>query len=352
MKNYIVALFVVALAGCGVQRSLPAMQAAPDVSNAFFAPRTLPVTPFNAPASVFPNVATTEPTGIRDGLVTATVSLQGGATMGGLYLVKGKKWAQLNYPNASSTAAYGPRVWPGGYYVVGSYKKNGVNGDSGFVYDSSTKTFKTVNAPKALCKPKACNYTIAHSVYGTKNYLMVGNYDAVVPPPANAAAAAPVSGHAFLYDSKNAKFSTIDVPNTASTTAYGIWIDGPVIAIAGGYADKTGTHAYVRDLGGKHFVKYDYPKTALTHFEGITGAGGAGNYNVIGDYTAVKGGKSIAYGFFLEIRNWKVFLQPVVIGALSANSVQSRTVIGVYKNNGSESGYTVTIPVQDPPRSM
>ena len=96
-------------------------------------------------------------------------------------------------------------------------------------------------------------------------------------------------------------------------------MDGNAVAIAGGYTDKKGTHAYVRNLAGTKMLVYDWPKSILTHFEGITGAGGAGNYNVIGDYFDLKN-KTLEYGFFLPIRNWTAGTA-TVIGPVSANSV-------------------------------
>jgi len=326
------------LAGCAAPAYTPS---APSPGGALRA-RSLGVTPFNAPDSVFPNDTSTEPTGIRDRYITATVTFAGGVTLGGLYNRKTKQWSQIAYPGAESTAAYGPKHVKGGVLIVGSYKNAGQQGDSGFVYNSVTKKYKTVNIPSDACAPQSCNFTILHSVYvegGGKGYLVVGNYDAAAKAPT-------LAGHAMLYTSATNFYQNIDIAGAASTTAYGIWIDGKTIAVAGGYADKTGRHAYVRDLSGKHFLRYDYPKAALTHFEGITGAGGAGNYNLVGDYTKPK--DKAVYGFFLHVQNWKPW-PPIVIGKLTANSVDDRTVIGVYNPGGGTSGFITTLPVQDPP---
>jgi subtilase-type serine protease len=298
------------------------------------------VTPFNAPDSVFPGATSTEPTGIRDRYITATVTLSGGATLGGLYNRAKQTWSQIVYPGAQSTAAYGPKAIAHGVLVAGSYKNAGQKGDDGFAYDSTTGKYAPIIAPAGDCAPQSCNFTIAHSVFGgSAHYVVVGNYDAAAKAPT-------IAGHAFLYDSATKAFTTIDVRNAASTTAYGIWIDGKTLAVAGGYADKKGRHAYVRDLTGNHFLTYDYPLAALTHFEGITGAGGFGNYNVAGDYTKPR--DAAVYGFYLQIRNWKPW-PPIVIGKLSANSVDVRTVIGVYNPGGGPSGFITTLPVQDPP---
>jgi len=280
MRKVTAVLGFAALA-CGCASSPSAVPRLPSAATpATVIPRAFPVAPLNAPAGVFPNVSTTEPTGIRERYITATVTLTTGATLGGLYNRKNETWVQIAYPGAQSTAAYGPRRIEGGYLV--------------------------------------------------------------------AAAASSAAGHAFLYNSATGKFGTIDVANAVSTTAYGIWGDGKTVAIAGGYTDKKGRHAYVRTLGGNHFLTYDYPRAALTHFEGITGAGGPGDYNVAGDYTKPR--DKAVYGFFMHIQNWKPW-PPIVIGKLTANSVDVRDVVGVYNPGGGVSGFITTLPVQDPPFS-
>jgi subtilase-type serine protease len=321
------------LAACSSQTIAPPAPALPPGPAVEAASLTL--TPFNAPASVFPGETTTEPTGIRHRYISATVTLQSGATLGGLYDRREKAWLQIAFPGAASTAAYGPESIPGGFRVVGSYKNPGQTGDSGFFYDSVARKYVTIDAPAGLCAPASCNYTIAHSLYGGSHYLIVGNYDA-------ASKSAAVAGHAFLYDSATKAFRTIDVGGAVSTTAYGIWIDGATVAVAGGYTDKRGRHAYVRDLSGR-LLTYDYPAAALTHFEGITGAGGPGDYNLVGDYTKPR--DRAVFGFFLQVRNWKA-QRPTVIGKLTANSVNRRDAIGVYNPGSGFSGFITTIPAR------
>jgi hypothetical protein len=327
------------LTGCGGGSSPPAVPLA--VQQAAL-PRAFSVTPLNAPASQFPNLIATAPTGIRGILVTATLALQGGATVGALYRSDTKVWLEVQYPGATSTAVYGPDRYSSAYRLAGSYKNAGEANDHGFIYDGVTRQYATIDVPPGFCAPKRCNATIAHSSHGGASYVVVGNFDAVSAPASTDPFAA--LGHAFLYDGKT--FQKIDVPGALSTTAYGVWTRDRSTVVAGGYADAKGIHAYVRDLGSSKSVVYDYPGSKLTHFEGITGVPGAGNYNVVGDYTGAKGS---VYGFFLQIRDWKPFLAPVVIGKLTANSVSERTVIGVYSNAGTESGYYAGIPIQDPP---
>jgi len=336
------------LAGCAPQTGAPAAPAA-GFGGVAARPSDLTVTPLNVPASQFPTATTTELTGIRGDLISATVTLSGGATVGAVYSRTAKSWTQLQVPGSASTAAYGPALARSGYRIVGSYKDAASSGDRGFAYDSATKRYSTIDAPAKLCAPKSCNYTIAHSAYGTGAYQVVGNYDAVDPYAGAAPEGTyPASGHAFLYDSATRAFSTIDVPGAISTTAYGIWIDGSTTAVAGGYTDGKGVHAYVRALGSKKdMLVYNYPHAAITHFEGITGNGGAGNYNVVGDYSAARNA-AVVYGFFLTVSDWKAGT-PVVIGKVSANSVYGRTAVGIYQNDGKPSGYYVSVPVVDPP---
>jgi hypothetical protein len=305
-------------------------------------PDALVLQTLDVPLSQFPNATGTVLTGIRDRYITGFFTGFTGDNVGLVYDRTTGVWTRIRYPHAAKTSVYGPAVTNTGYRLVGSYQQGNQPTVNGFVYDSTSNSYQTLDAPANLCAPKACNYTIVHSNYGDAAYRAVGNYDAVSKSDVRTPANAPISGHAFLYDSTYKRFTTIDVPGAASTTAYGIWMDGNVTAVAGGFADKTGTHAYVRTLNGKHMLVYDAGKTLLTHFEGITGVVGAGNYNVIGDYTDVKN-KTLVYGFFLPIRNWTAGT-PTMIGKVSANSVFGRTVIGVYEGAGLVNGYITTIP--------
>jgi subtilase-type serine protease len=298
----------------------------------------------DVPLWQFPNAVGTLLTGIRGNLITGFIDNRNGSNLGVVYDRKTGVWTPIKYPRSAKTSVYGPAITQTGYRLVGSYAKKGQTNANGFVYDSTTKKYLTLNAPPNLCAPKSCNYTIVHSNYGNATYKAVGNYDAVksgstLTPPADAY---PASGHAFIYDSATATFATLEFSGSVSSTAYGIWMDGTTVAVAGGYTDKKGTHAYVRNLAGTKMLVYDWPKSILTHFEGITGAGGAGNYNVIGDYFDIKN-KTLEYGFFLPIRKWTAGTA-TVIGPVSANSVYRRTVIGVYVGAGLTNGYITKIP--------
>jgi subtilase-type serine protease len=344
-----VAFAIALLAGCagaGADRSgsvgaVPAMSSQTGLLQ--FGTGAPVLQTLDVPLSQFPKAVGTLLTGIRDDLITGFIDKANGPTLGVVYDRKTGVWTPIKYPGSSNTSVYGPAVTQTGYRLVGSYEKKGQTNADGFVYDSTTKKYLTVNAPANLCSPKSCNFTIVHSNYGNGAYKAVGNYDAIKSGPLQTAPDTyPVSGHAFIYDSVTATFSTLEFPNSISSTAYGIWMDGNNVAIAGGYTDKKGTHAYVRNPAGTKMLVYDWPKSILTHFEGITGAGGPGNYNVIGDYFDLKN-KTLEYGFFLPIRNW-IAGTATVTGSVSANSVYQRSVIGVYVGAGVTNGYITKIP--------
>jgi subtilase-type serine protease len=296
----------------------------------------------DVPLRQFPKAVGTLLTGIRGDIITGFIDNRDGSNLGVVYDRKTGVWTPIKYPGSAKTSVYGPAITQTGYRLVGSYQKRGQTNAHGFVYDSTTASYLTLDAPAALCAPKSCNYTIVHSNYGNATYKAVGNYDSVKSgSTAISRDTYPVSGHAFVYDSATATFSTLEFPGSISSTAYGIWMNGNAVAIAGGYTDKKGTHAYVRNLAGTKMLVYDWPKSILTHFEGITGAGGPGNYNVIGDYFDLKD-KTLEYGFFLPIRNWTAGTA-TQIGPVSANSVYQRTVIGVYMGAGLANGYVTKV---------
>ncbi|HEY2474312.1 MAG TPA: hypothetical protein VGI19_05865 [Candidatus Cybelea sp.] len=341
------ALSIALLAGCAGGARSGSFSAVPTASNQAtyvrFGSSAPVLQTLDVPLSQFPNATGTLLTGIRGNLITGFIDKLNGSNLGVVYDRKTGVWTPIKYPGSAKTSVYGPAVTQTGYRVVGSYQKRGQTNADGFVYDSTTKKYLALDAPAILCAPKSCNYTIVHSNYGDAAYKAVGNYDALSSGSLLARSDTyPVSGHAFIYDSATSKFSTLEFPGSISSTAYGIWMDGNAVAIAGGYTDKKGTHAYVRNLAGSKMLVYTWPKSILTHFEGITGAGGPGNYNVVGDYFDLKN-KTLEYGFFLPIRDWTAGT-PTVIGPVSANSVFGRTAIGVYVGAGLTNGYIAAIP--------
>jgi subtilase-type serine protease len=307
---------------------------------------TVQLQTLNVPLSQFPDALSTYLTGIRGDLITGFFTVAGGESVAVVYDRTSGLWTPLQVPLAAATEAYGPDLTSSSYRVVGSYKNNvSESTNQGFLYDAATNSYTTLNAPETFCGTTPCNSTILHSIYGDANYALVGNCTTSTGSGTEdwseypAISSAPL--HAFLYDSKSQSFSEIDVPEALSTTAYGIWIGEGVVAVAGGYTDLTGIHAYVRSLSSRESVVYNFPGASITHFEGITGAGAPGNYNVIGDYADLKT-KNVA-GFFLPIRNWQAGA-PVVIGKVSANSVFQHSVIGVYGDAGQVNGYLAQVP--------
>lgn len=341
----IFAMAVCALAACSAQGSLP--YGASALATRVSAANRIVLQTLDVPLSQFPDARDTLLTGIRGNLITGFYTQAGGRTTAVAYNRTNGLWTALRVPLAASTAAYGPDIVLSSYRVVGSYVNHNSSQNHGFVYDGTSNTYTTLDAPTHFCGTQPCNETILHSIYNTparkgptgSNYEIVGNCDAVSSPTEDWTVY-PKAGHALLYDSMTDAFKKIDVRKALSTTAYGIWIDGNVVAVAGGYTNAKGIHAYVRNVAGPQQLTYDYPGSTLTHFEGITGAGGAGNYNVIGDYTTTT---QAEYGFFLQIRKWKA-KTPVVIGKVSANSVYQNDVIGVYTGGGHVNGYITSIP--------
>ena len=286
-----IAAFAALLAGCagagggrpGGAADVPAMR--PAYASPFtFAPGPPVLQTLDVPISQFRKAVGTALTGIRSNLITGFMVNANGSNLGVVYDRNTGVWTPLSIQVRRRPACTGRQSRAPVIRVVGSYEKSGQTNADGFVYDSTSKKYQTLDAPANLCAPKSCNFTIVHSNYGDATFQAVGNYDAVKSGSSSGTSDTyPASGHAFIYDSASKKFSTLEFAGSLSSTAYGIWVDGKTVAIAGGYTDKKGTHAYVRTLSGSKMLVYNWPKSILTHFEGITGAGGPGNYNVIGD---------------------------------------------------------------------
>ncbi len=337
MKIFSAAVFAMALAGCSGAMTSPQTIGPPNLPPATAA--NVQLQTLDVPIGQFPAATGTLLTGIRGNLITGFYVGSGGANVAVTYDQNSGVWTPFQFPAATSTSAYGPDLTTVGFRIVGSYTNFGSKHSHGFLYDSASKHYTNLDVPPGFCSG-GCNETIAHSIYGDVVYNVVGNYDSVESRNLDGSGY-PATGHAFLYDSVSGAFKTIDVSGAVSTTAYGIWTDGKTTAVAGGYTDKSGTHAYVRSLSSNKEITYDSPNSLDTHFEGITGAGGPGNYNVCGDFVNVSSKR--VHGFFLPIRNWKGGT-PVIVGSVSANSVYAHTVIGVYKGAGQTNGYIAQIP--------
>ncbi len=263
-RTSLVAISIALLAGCaGGSRSgslgaVPALSSQPSLLR--FGSSGPVLQTLDVPLSQFPQAVGTLLTGIRGNLITGFIDNKNGSNLGVVYDRKTGIWTPIKYPRSAKTSVYGPAITQTGYRLVGSYEKKGqTSGTNGFVYDSTSKKYLTLNAPAKLCAPKSCNYTIVHSNYGDAAYKAVGNYDAVKSGSGSTLSPAdtyPASGHAFIYDSVTKKFSTLEFSGSISSTAYGIWMNRDAVAIAGGYTDKNGvTHAYVRNLSGTKMLR-------------------------------------------------------------------------------------------------
>ena len=181
----IVAISIALLAGCagaggGRSGSFGAVPAMSSQTGLFSFGSNAPVLQtLDVPLSQFPNAVGTLLTGIRGNLITGFIDNINGSNLGVVYDRKTGVWTPIKYPRSAKTSVYGPAITQTGYRLVGSYEKKGQTNADGFVYDSTTKKYLTLDAPANLCAPKSCNYTIVHSNYGNATYKAVGNYDAV-----------------------------------------------------------------------------------------------------------------------------------------------------------------------------
>ena len=171
--------------------------------------------------------------------------------------------------------------------------------------------------------------TIPHSNFGNQ---VVGNYDTKL-----------INGNAFIYDIPSGTYTQNNRPNSASTTAYGVYGN----RIAGGTADfRPGggvgvLHGYIYNQSTGVFTLYDAPgSTAVTHFEGITSGGRANTFNLVADSVDTSGTPH-AWAVHVDangVATWTEIAVPVPgtsgTYVTSANSVYGNTVIGVYVGPG------------------
>jgi trimeric autotransporter adhesin len=219
--------------------------------------------------------------GIRNGaepgqyLIVGTSNSDGLLYEGPLSGVGGTSYS-VNVPGAETTSVYGPNLLANGdIQLVGSYR-TGTGAVDGFLFGGSIADLSQAAAYTTVAYPGA-QYTFVHSTMGG---LAVGNADG---PEGNA----PIgTGHAFLYNISTGGLSDIVYPGATTTTAYGIWYNGPSsYTIVGGYSapGESGdglSHGYMVDYNrvtGQYtnWTSFDYPtgltgQDFITHFEGIS----------------------------------------------------------------------------------
>jgi subtilase-type serine protease len=287
-------------------------------------------------------------TGIRGNNIVGNYVIAGtGETGGLLYNMSTATWAPFpeatangaNFPAAIGSSPYGPGFGSqfGILRTVGSYETQTSSPyDLSYLYDAATAGAKanltTLVYPSTPSAPTL--FTIAHSTFGNQ---VVGNYDTSL-----------ATGNAFLYTINTGAYQKINLPGISST-AYGIWGN----MIAGGYTPPglgfERGYIYNEDTGT--WTTYNHPGAVITHFEGITGAGRQGAYNLVADWVGIDG---VQHGSVLHISatGTQTWIDLAVPGAMvtSANSIFENEAIGVYVDTPPvTNGFVVSIPgIYDP----
>ena len=288
-------------------------------------------------------------TGIRGSNIVGNYTIPGTTETGGLYYnLATATWAPMpastpngaNFPGAIGSSPYGPSFGtPGGVLrVVGSYQTaTSAPYDLSYLYDAAAAPGETI---RTLIYPGSETlYTIAHSTFGN---LVVGNYDTRL-----------ATGNAFIYDIDTGTYTTNNIPGTnpdgsaISTTAYGIYGD----KIAGGYGEVMvgggihAEHGYIYDRPTGTYTTYDHPGAIATHFEGITGAGRSGEYNLVTNWITPDGAVHPAVMHLAADGSTRWYEIDIPGGNdVSSNSAYGDHVIGVYLANGRINGYVASMP--------
>lgn len=255
------------------------------------------------------------------------------------------KWHVVNFPSTPTaevvnTSCYGPNNGPyGTVQIVGSYKitasaDKAPSGNLGFYYEgpidgSGTWIQVSPNGGNT-------NNVFVHSVMGG---LAVGNYD--IENDKN--------GYAFLYNTINNECTDFKVPDSLTTTLYGIWHNGgDSYTMAGGYTSlKLGkiSQAFLADYNSKtkeitNLKSFSYKnETALsiiTHFEGITISDENG-YNMPSDWITLNREKTGASFVSVKRNSDGSFGEAQWIdidfpdsSATSANTAYRNNILGIY----------------------
>ncbi|WP_428232596.1 hypothetical protein [Flavobacterium sp.] len=267
------------------------------------------------------------------------------------------KWHVVNFPGTpeatvTNTSCYGPNNGPHGtIQFVGSYKISASTGKApsgnlGFYYEGPIDGSGTW--VQVLPNGGNTNNVFVHSVMGG---LAVGNYD--VENDKN--------GYAFLYDIANKECTEFQLPDSLTTTLYGIWHNGgESYTLAGGYTSpKLGklSQAFLIDYNAttkktSNLKSFSYKNETLlsiiTHFEGITASKDHG-YNMPSDWITLDGKKTGASfvavcrnsdGSFGEA-NW-IDLEFPGANVTSANTAYKNNILGVYIAENSADTKTVS----------
>ena len=104
-------------------------------------------------------------------------------------------------------------------------------------------------------------------------------------------------------------------------------------------------HGYIYDMRTGRWTTHDHPDAVFTHFEGITGAGRGGAYNLVADWIG-DDGKLQAAVLHIDAEGRETWVPIAFPGAdvTTANSIHQDRVIGVYTDAAGTHGFEVTIP--------
>jgi outer membrane autotransporter protein len=294
-------------------------------------------------------------TGIRGDNIVGNYVIPGTTDTGGLlYRRSSGTWTPFpvatssgtNFPGSISSSPYGPSFGSEGGILraVGVYKTSASSPyDLSYLYDGAAAPQERLVTLSYPSSPGASTLTtFAHSTFGNQ---VVGSYDTQLQ-----------TGNAFIYNVKTGAYTTNNAPGAVSTTAYGVWAS----KITGGYAQLGPgggpgfERGYVYDESTGAWTSYNHPGALVTHFEGITGAGRAGEYNLVADWLDLAGNPRASV-LHLDAAGHETWIDIAVPGAnvTSANSIYEDKTIGVYTDaNGVIHGYLVTIPgIYDPTRN-
>lgn len=312
-------------------------------------------------------------TGFRGDTLTGNYTIPNSANTGGI-LYSRSKGTWLNFPqnlppvnldgattNTSYSANWG--LYGNTLNAVGTYKKASYSSiyDLSYLYDATASSGSEITYLQVPANLKGDGdtsptlFTFVHSVSG--NFL-VGNYDTNL-----------ATGNSFIYNIRNitssasvpaGTYQAINIPNSSSTTTYGIYGH----YISGGYA-KVGDISDPRSIGLNHgFIakinpdgtvatstELNHPRALFTHFEGITGGGKAGRFNLVADYID-ETGVHASYAHVIwdgvndmtHINNSVEWFDYDIPGGTltSANSGYQDMVVGIYQTEQTNA-YLATI---------
>jgi len=235
-----------------------------------------------------------------------------------------------DFDDVFNTSCYGPNnLEDGEIQFVGSYKRTSTGQNAlGMLYEGpldGSGTYTTISPDEGNTKN-----VYVHSVMGG---FAVGNYDTEL-----------FNGFSFIYDIENETFNYVNLPDSYSTTLYGIWHNGGTsYTICGGHLNigvKQISKAFLADYNSetnevtnvKDYQGQNEPlDTTLTHFEGIT-VGGKNSYNLAAGFANTENGGGAAFAKIKRNSDGTFGEAEWVTLAYPSSDVKMSTSDTVYKN--------------------